>query len=90
MTLIHLGKSIRNGRDALGLTQVSFARSSGIARRTLTRIEAGDPAVRIGTFERAAQALGLRLTISASLHQRPTLDELASIYDDNDESSTRR
>ena len=84
MDMSHLGKSIRNQREKLGLNQESFSRASGIPRRTLTRLECGDPAVRIGTFERAARALGLGLTLHELRRRRPTLEELAALYRDED------
>ena len=80
MLLSKLGKSIRARREQRGLSQEAFARTSGISRRTLTRLESGDPAVRIGTFEQAAQALGLRLVLAESPSRRPTLDELEALY----------
>lgn len=80
MLLSKLGKSIRARREQRGLSQEAFARTSGIPRRTLTRLESGDPAVRIGTFEQAAQALGLGLVLAESLNRRPTLDELEALY----------
>jgi transcriptional regulator with XRE-family HTH domain len=82
MNLVNIGKTIRSRRDERGLTQEAFARATGIARRTLTRLESGDPAVRIGTIEKAARALGLALHVRDAGIQRPTLDELESLYGD--------
>lgn len=90
MLLAKLGKSIRARREKQGLSQADFARASGIPRRTLTRLESGDPAVRIGTFEQAAQALGLCLSLTERQRHRPTLDELDAIYREDDADSVAR
>lgn len=80
MSLVEIGKLIRQRRHDKGLTQEVFARATGIARRTLTRLESGDPAVRIGTIETAASALGLTLTVQNARQNRPTLEELDALY----------
>ena len=51
------------------------------------RLEAGDPAVRIGTFEKAARALGLSLTLRELQRRRPTLEELGALYHEDDATS---
>lgn len=89
MLLSELGKSIRAKREKQGLSQDAFTRMSGIPRRTLTRLESGDPAVRIGTFERAAQALGLGLILAESQKRRPTLDELEALYREEGDNEAR-
>lgn len=93
MFLSELGKTIRERRERHGLSQAAFAQTTGIPRRTLTRLEHGDPAVRIGTFEKAARALGLGLVLSDLKHRRPTLEELESLYgedrSDGDGTTTR-
>lgn len=83
MSITELGKSIRKQRETQRLSQASFARATGIALRTLTRLESGDPAVRIGTFEKAAHALGLRLALVEVRCRRPTLEELEALYRDD-------
>ena len=84
MLLSDIGKSIRKHRESLGLSQDAFARASGIPRRTLTRLESGDPAVRIGTVEKAARALGFGLTLHELRQRRPTLEELDILYRESD------
>lgn len=87
MHMSDLGDTIREYREKNGLNQESFARASGIPRRTLTRLESGDPAVRIGTFEKAARALGLSLTLRELQRRRPTLEELDTLYREDDATS---
>ena len=90
MTLVEIGKTIRSRREGKGLTQEAFARVTGIARRTLTRLETGDPAVRIGTIDKAARALGLILSVQNAGLNRPTLEELDALYFDESGSAIDR
>ena len=88
MSIAELAKSIRRQREAQQLSQASLARATGMALRTLTRLESGDPAVRIGTFEKAAHALGLRLALVEVRRRRPTLEELGALYRDDAAEAT--
>ncbi len=80
MLMNNLIAGLRARRKELSLTQAQLAARAGIARRTLLRVEAGDPSVKIGTYAQAAQALGFELALVR--RSRPSLDELDSIYDD--------
>lgn len=84
MNLINIGKAIRARREKQRISQEALSALSGIPRRTLTRVEAGDPAVRIGTVAKAARALGMSLQLMPAPGARPTLDELDQIYRDRD------
>lgn len=84
MNLTSIGKTIRERREKQKISQEALSALSGIPRRTLTRVEAGDPAVRIGTVEKAARALGMSLQLAPGRGARPTLDELDQIYRDRD------
>lgn len=88
MNLTNVGKAIRERREKQGISQATLSTLSGIPRRTLTRVEAGDPAVRIGTVEKAARALGLSLQLAPAPGARPTLDELDQIYRDRDDDDS--
>ena len=61
-----------------------MASASGIALRTLVRMEAGDPSVKIGTYNRAARVLGARIAVLPGERHRPTLDELGRLYSDEE------
>lgn len=67
--LAAIGRELRSRRLALGVSAVTTAEAAGMSRVTLHRIEAGSPAVTIGAYLNAAQALGLRLTLDEA--QRP-------------------
>lgn len=88
MILTSVGKAIRERREKQGISQAALSALSGFPRRTLTRVEAGDPAVRIGTVERAARALGMSLQLAPAPGARPTLDELDQIYRDRDDDES--
>lgn len=81
---IDLGRQLRHCRQQQKLTQAQFAASAGIALRTLLRMEAGDPSVKMGSFERAAHALGTKIVVLSADHHRPTLDELSALYPDEE------
>lgn len=80
---LDIGQQLRLARAARKLTQAQFAAASGVPLRTLIRVEAGDENVRIGTYERAARALGLYLATARK--RRPTLEELDALYGDDAE-----
>jgi transcriptional regulator with XRE-family HTH domain len=79
--LSNLGRSLRQRRKEIALTQAELAARSGIPLRTYIRVEAGDQGVKIGTYALAAQALGLELALTG--RARPTLDQLDQVYGDN-------
>lgn len=58
-----LGQRIREARDACGWSQSELAERSGVSRPTIARIEAGQH-VRMGTLEKVARVLGLKLKLS--------------------------
>jgi transcriptional regulator with XRE-family HTH domain len=56
-----LGAQIRQGRRERRWSAEELARRVGISRRTLGKIEAGDPSVRLGTAFEAARLVGVPL-----------------------------
>lgn len=54
-----LGLRVRTARVRRGLSTENFAQECGIGRRTLYRIEMGDPGVALGTFLAVLWKLGL-------------------------------
>jgi transcriptional regulator with XRE-family HTH domain len=42
-----------------GWTQAQLATRAGVQQKTISRIEAGDPGVKIGTLDKVMQSLGL-------------------------------
>ncbi|HTT00731.1 MAG TPA: helix-turn-helix domain-containing protein [Steroidobacteraceae bacterium] len=71
--LKRLGADIRNARRSRRLTVRWVAGQAAISRPTLRRIEAGDPAVAIGSYARVLEMFGLveGLFIVADLRRDP-------------------
>lgn len=57
--LTGLGQRVRTARVRRGLSTEDFAQDCGIGRRSLYRIETGDPGVALGTFLTVLWKLGL-------------------------------
>lgn len=75
---LDLGSRIAAQRKVLGVRAQSAARSAGISRVTLHRIEKGETSVSLGAYLQVCQALGLHLGIltadggEAPKNQQPT------------------
>jgi y4mF family transcriptional regulator len=59
-----LGRTVRETRRALGLTQPKLALSAGVGVRFLVDIEKGKPTAQIGKIMRVLAALGIELRLS--------------------------
>lgn len=77
--LSELGALFRSERKASGKTQLAVARSAGLRRETIVRIEAGENIDMI-TFLKAASAIGkgIRLT-----DRRPDYDTVKGVFDED-------
>ena len=71
---LDLGAKIASQRKALGVRAQSAARSAGISRVTLHRIEKGETSVSLGAYLQVCHALGLHLGILATDEGRATLN----------------
>lgn len=69
---LDLGAKIASQRKALGVRAQSAARSAGISRVTLHRIEKGETSVSLGAYLQVCHALGLHLGILAADEGRAT------------------
>jgi len=76
--LQELTEILRARRLERGLTQQQLADAAGIPRRTYQRLEAGHPGARTDSLLLAVRALGLKVELAP--RRRPTLDQLATIY----------
>lgn len=79
---LNLGAKIAAQRRALGVRAQSAARSAGISRVTLHRIEKGETSVSLGAYLRVCKALGLHLgvlveDIRQSTHHTPSINQPA-------------
>ncbi|MBP2298742.1 helix-turn-helix domain-containing protein [Azospirillum picis] len=56
--LAHVGANLRRLRQRAGLSQAALADASGISRRMIVNLEAGDTNVSLSSLDRLAEALG--------------------------------
>ncbi|MGR7024876.1 helix-turn-helix domain-containing protein [Geodermatophilus sp. URMC 62] len=56
--LVHVGENLRRLRQAAGLSQSTLAEASGLSRRTIINLEAGEANVSLSGLDRLADALG--------------------------------
>lgn len=78
--LQHVSQNIRRLRHAAELSQSALAEKSGVSRRMLVAIEAGEKNVSLTTLDRLAEALGVAFTdlIQAPDNRDPSrINELA-------------
>lgn len=54
---VKLAQEILNMRLKKGLSQAQLGELAGITQKTISRIEGGDPGVKIGTYEKVLLAL---------------------------------
>jgi DNA-binding XRE family transcriptional regulator len=71
--LERMGRDLRTRREALGLSLDDAARSSGVERSALAKIERGaNPNPTVATLAKVARALGARVAIGLEpIHERP-------------------
>lgn len=78
--LQHVSQNIRRLRTALGLSQSALAETSGVSRRMLVAIEAGEKNVSLSTLDLIAEALGVafsELIQAPDNRDRSRINELA-------------
>ncbi|QHC57546.1 helix-turn-helix transcriptional regulator [Rathayibacter sp. VKM Ac-2760] len=77
--LAHVGSNLRRARQEAGLSQAALAELSGISRRTIVNVEAGEANISLTGVDRLAQALGSSFTalVSAPGAVRTAIDEVA-------------
>lgn len=73
-----LSEALRARRLERGLTQQQLADAAGIPRRTYQRLEAGYAGARADSLLLALRALGLKVELTP--RRRPALDQLGTIY----------
>jgi transcriptional regulator with XRE-family HTH domain len=78
-TLDGLGQRVKTARVRRGLSTEQFARACGIGRRSLYRIETGEPGVALGTFLLVLWTLGLLESAQGIAH--PDQDEHGKILE---------
>src|SRR5665213_1288244 len=84
--LAHVGRRVRELREAHNLSQVEVAQAAGVSARQLARLEAGTANLTLTTLEAIAGALGSRAAAllphpPAPSSQRKEMVELLEIAD---------
>ncbi|NRG41103.1 helix-turn-helix domain-containing protein [Rathayibacter sp. VKM Ac-2835] len=82
--LAHVGSNLRRSRLEAGLSQAALAELSGISRRTIVNVEAGEANISLTGVDRLAVALGSSFTalVSAPGSVPAAIDEVAWRGDD--------
>jgi transcriptional regulator with XRE-family HTH domain len=77
--LTHVGANLRRHRGAAGLSQAALADRSGVSRRTIIKLEAGEANISLSGLDRLAEALGVTFVdlVAAPAASRTELDEVA-------------
>ncbi|QEN90780.1 helix-turn-helix domain-containing protein [Labrys sp. KNU-23] len=57
--LVHVGANVRRLRAAAGLSQAALAEASGLSRRLIVAVEAGDANISLANLDRLAGVLGV-------------------------------
>jgi transcriptional regulator with XRE-family HTH domain len=75
----HVGSNLRRVRQEAGLSQAALAERSGISRRTIVNVEAGEANISLTGVDRLAEALGTTFTalVSAPGSLPAAIDEVA-------------
>lgn len=79
--LQQLGQSIRSMRMARGYSQLQVATMAGVPRLKVIHVEAGRATVAIAAYAKVAAALGGQMIVTPQ--QRPTLDEIRQLLEDD-------
>lgn len=79
-SLLRLGRALRDARKQRGLAQAALAESAGVPRLKVIQVEKGEGSVSMRAYATVASALGMEFALVPT--QRPTLDEVAAMLDD--------
>jgi HTH-type transcriptional regulator / antitoxin HipB len=67
-----LGAILRRARKQAGMTQASLGKNIHLRQGTVSRLEAGEPAIQLRTVMEALAALGLELVVRARSKAGPS------------------
>ena len=74
-----IGSEVLLARTELGMTRTRVSARAGVARDTVRRIEAGDPAVQLDTLCAVAGAVGVDVVLGAYRAGQPTLRDAGQL-----------
>lgn len=77
--LRNVGSNLRDFRKRAGLSQAILAQRSGVSRRTIINLEAGEANISLAGLDQLAEALGIRFVdlVTAPTAARSEINELA-------------
>lgn len=78
--------TFRERRLAKGMTQEAAASAAGLTRKTVSDFENAKSSISVANAARLLAAVGLELTVREA-GRRPTLDELADRYAEDDDTT---
>ena len=91
LTLAVIGSEIASRRKTARLSQIELARKAGISRATLEALENGRSGeLGFSKISKILAVLGLELRVQDAKAKRPTLDELLSENERDDQGLGRR
>lgn len=76
-----IGKLIKHARKEAGITMTALAQRAGIERKTVTRLEKGDPSVGLGIFITIIWLLDIPLLNGIDLGRRQSRKQLSMLLD---------
>lgn len=77
--LVYVGENLRRLRQAAGMNQTTLAEASGVSRRTIINLEAGEANISLSGLDRLAEALSVTFVdlVSAPFASTRRIDALA-------------
>lgn len=88
--LAGLGENLRKARRRRAYSAETVAQRAGVTRKTLARVEQGDPAVALGIYLRVLQALGLADDLEAVARDDALGRKLQDLHMETRSGSARR
>lgn len=85
-----VGQLIQHARKAAGLTAAQLAERSGVERKTLSRLEKGDPGISLGLFLTVLWLLDIPLLQGIDMGHRQSRTQIALLLKSLDANLVRR
>jgi transcriptional regulator with XRE-family HTH domain len=85
-----IGQLVQHARKAAGLTSAQLAQRAGIERKTLSRLEKGDPGIGLGLFLTVLWLLDIPLLQGIDIGHRQSRTQIALLLKSLDDNLARR
>jgi len=80
-----IGKSIKDKRKSLHLTQNDVSKKTGVHKTTISEIENGRFTGSFDILERVIDAIGLQFIIAEKDHKLPKWNEIDALFSEDDQ-----